>query len=148
MPNFFNRTSKHKVLRDRKKVLISGFFGFLIIGGSTSLSSKTADNHFVNLKVLPKNISSKLLNQIMVDEFSDALGVSCMFCHAEDKSSHKVDYSSDANPQKAIARKMMKMMLKINRQYFTVKHPVVGDSNLVVTCLSCHHGNAFPFPPE
>lgn len=134
---------------NRKKFLATGFFAITVLAAGSALGhGKKNDEHFVNLKVLPKNIGSKLLNQIMVDEFSEGLGVSCMFCHSEDKATHKVDYASDANPQKEMARKMMRMMLKINKKFFGVKHPLVGDSLMVIECISCHHGNAFPYPPE
>jgi hypothetical protein len=99
---------------------------------------------FKNLKVLPKNISSKALSHIMVDEFEDGLGVSCGFCHAEQKGSHKLDYASDAKPEKGIARNMMRMDLKINSKYFQLRHPMIGDSSLVITCNTCHHGQPHP----
>jgi len=134
--------------RNYKIFIVGGLFAFIVVAGGKALGNKKEDDHFVNLKVLPKNITSKDLSKIMVDDFSDGLGVSCGFCHAEIKDSHKLDYESDANPQKDMARKMMKMMLKINRQYFGLKHPMAGDSTLVVNCVSCHHGNAFPFPPQ
>jgi hypothetical protein len=132
----------------KKKFLTAGLFATAVMTAGSALGYNKKDEHFLNLKVLPKNISSRLLNQIMVDEFSDGLGVSCMFCHAEDKNTHKVDYASDANPQKNIARKMMKMTLKINKQYFGARHPLIGDSIMVLKCISCHHGTAFPYPPE
>lgn len=133
---------------NNKKFLVSALFALIVTAGSATLGNDKNDDHFVNLKVLPKNISSKDLSRIMVDDFSDGLGVSCGFCHAEEKGSHKLDYASDANPQKEQARKMMKMMMKINRQYFGLKHPLTGDSTLVINCISCHHGNAFPYPPQ
>jgi len=102
------------------------------------------EEKFKNLRVLPKNISSKDLNRIMVDDFTDGLGVSCGFCHVEDKESHQMDYSSDANPEKKIARQMMLMATNINKHYFKVRHPVIGDSALVVTCYSCHKGVVYP----
>ncbi|MGZ3939345.1 MAG: c-type cytochrome [Flavisolibacter sp.] len=140
--------TKKKNTGSNKIFIVGGLFAFIVTAGGTALGNNKSDDHFVNLKVLPKNISSKNLSKIMVDDFSDGLGVSCGFCHAETKDSHKLDYASDANPQKDMARKMMKMMLKINRQYFGLKHPMAGDSTLVVNCVSCHHGNAFPFPPQ
>jgi hypothetical protein len=140
--------NKCSFLRYKKQFLATGIFALLVTAGSATLGTGKTDDHFVNLKVLPKNISSKNLSKIMVDDFSDGLGVSCGFCHAEAKDSHKLDYASDAKPQKEMARKMMKMALKINRQYFGLKHPLLGDSTLVINCVSCHHGNAFPFPPQ
>lgn len=141
-------SKNNRVLKSRKELIVFGLFCVAIAVGSAALGTNKDSDHFVNLKVLPKNITSKDLSKIMVDDFSDGLGVSCGFCHAEEKDSHRLDYASDANPQKEMARKMMRMALKINRQYFGIKHPLLGDSTLVVNCVSCHHGNAFPFPPQ
>src|SRR6185437_12339714 len=105
---------------------------------------KTPDEQYVNLNVLPKNISSKDLQKIMVDDFEDALGVSCNFCHAADTTTGKFDYASDAKPEKEIARSMMRMTIGINKKYFKVKHPQIGTNALTVTCNTCHNGVAFP----
>lgn len=103
-----------------------------------------ASNDYKNLKVLPKNISSKDLSKIMIDDFEDGLGVSCTFCHAPGKDSLKLDYASDAKPEKLIARRMIKMTMDINRKYFGLKHPLPGDSLLVINCISCHSGQPRP----
>jgi hypothetical protein len=99
---------------------------------------------FKNLKVLPKNISSKALNKIMIDDFEDGLGVTCGFCHVEQKDSHKLDYASDEKPEKQIARLMMRMTLGINKKYFNLKHPLIGDSVLAINCVTCHNGQPRP----
>jgi hypothetical protein len=99
---------------------------------------------FRNLKVLPRHISSKDLNRIMIDEFEDDLGVTCNFCHAENKETHKPDYASDEKPEKEIARTMMRMTLKLNKEYFRIKRPVIGDRALAVTCNTCHNGQPHP----
>ena len=99
---------------------------------------------FKNLKVLPKNISSKELQKIMVDEFQDGLGVGCNYCHAQEKESLHLDYASDEKPEKEIARSMMLMTMDINKKYFGVEHPLIGDSILTISCSSCHHGTPHP----
>ena len=101
-------------------------------------------NEYSNLKVLPRNISSKALQSIMIDEFEDGLGVGCNFCHAEQKGSHRLDYASDAKPEKEIAREMMRMTMKINAKYFKVRHPMIGDPALAISCNSCHRGQPRP----
>ena len=103
---------------------------------------------FTNLKVLPNDISPKALQQIMVDEFQDGLGVGCNFCHANEKGSLHLDYASDEKPEKEIARSMMRMAMDINKKYFEVEHPVIGDSLMAVSCNTCHHGVAHPDPNE
>jgi hypothetical protein len=99
---------------------------------------------FVNLKVLPKNISDSLLYEIMKKDFNRGLGVKCGFCHAPNKDSSGLDFASDAKSEKNIAREMMRMAIGINSQYFKIEHPMIGDQALAVTCVTCHNGKAFP----
>ena len=130
----------------KKYLIVSALAGFVVIAVAATKppATKRADNKFTNLKVLPKDISEKEMNKIMVDEFEDALGVSCNFCHAKQKDSEKLDYASDENPQKENARNMMRMTLEINQKYFMVKHPLIGDSSLQITCNNCHQGQPYP----
>jgi hypothetical protein len=99
---------------------------------------------FVNLKVLPKNISDSLLYQIMEKDFNVALGVKCDYCHAPNKDSTDLDFPSDAKSEKLIARSMMRMEIGINVNYFKIKSAMIGDEALAVTCITCHNGKAFP----
>ena len=105
--------------------------------------SGLSKGEYKNLKVLPKEISSKELSKIMVDDFSDALGVGCGFCHAQGKDSSSIDYTSDAKPEKEMARVMMRMTLRVNKRFFLVKHPALSNE-LVVTCNTCHNGRPRP----
>lgn len=107
-------------------------------------AAATGNRTFENLKVLPKDISSKDLQGIMADDFEDGLGVSCGFCHAAAPGGHGLDFSSDAKPEKAVARKMMRMTLKLNEKYFNVKNPKIGAGTLTITCATCHKGEPFP----
>lgn len=116
----------------------------LTIAVTAGVAALPPANEYKNLKVLPKNISTKDLSKIMVDDFEDGLGVSCGFCHVEQKDSHKLDYASDEKPEKQIARLMMKMTMGINKNYFKLKHPVIGDSILAITCVTCHNGQPRP----
>jgi len=104
----------------------------------------SANSEFRNLRVLPKSISSKDLSKIMIDDFEDGLGVSCTFCHAQGKDSLRLDYASDAKPEKQIARRMMTMTMGINKKYFGLKHPSLGDSVLAINCITCHNGQPRP----
>lgn len=114
------------------------------LAAATSFSTIRAQEQYINLKVLPKNISPKDLQGIMTDEFEDGLGVTCGFCHAGAKNGHGLDFASDAKPEKQIARSMMRMTLGINKKYFKVKHPALGSAALTITCNTCHKGVAFP----
>ena len=128
----------------RKFFVISGISITVFVGIAAVRPGNPPDTKFKNLKVLPKNIPSKVLSSIMVDEFQDDLGVSCNFCHAENKDTHKPDYASDEKPEKLIARSMMRMTMGLNKKYFRLKHPAIGDQSLEVTCATCHHGKSHP----
>lgn len=127
----------------KKFVLITALaITVFLAAASTIQSSDTVK--YTNLKVLPKNISSRQLQSIMADDFEDGLGVSCGFCHANAKDGHGLDFASDAKPEKAITRTMMSMTLDLNKRWLQNKHPKIGDSALVVQCTTCHKGQAFP----
>jgi hypothetical protein len=107
-------------------------------------AAKTGMRPFGNLKVLPKDISSKDLQGIMADDFEDGLGVSCGFCHASAAGGHGLDFVSDAKPEKEIARRMMRMTLDLNKKYFNVRKPLIGSNTLTINCATCHKGEPFP----
>jgi hypothetical protein len=115
-----------------------------VISSVAATTSSKSEVKYTNLKVLPKDISSKDLQEIMVDDFEDGLGVTCGFCHANAKDGHGLDFASDARPEKEIARAMMRMTLGINKKYFKAKHQAIGSNALTVTCTTCHKGEAFP----
>lgn len=139
-----NNFYKYQAMRFNKKFMVITFVMAAIIVSVAATEPSVPKEEFKNLQVLPKDISSKALQGIMVDEFQDALGVSCNFCHAEEKGSHHLDYASDAKPEKEIARSMMRMTMKINREDFQLKDAMVGDSVLAVSCNTCHKGQPHP----
>lgn len=100
-----------------------------------------------NLKILPKNIDHSALIAIMHD-FEHALNYKCGDCHAASTTDpKKLDFASDANPKKDVARHMMKMMAKINKKYFKIKGSFADNyvnAKFDVTCYTCHHGNEHP----
>jgi hypothetical protein len=99
---------------------------------------------FTNLKVLPKDISGDDLSKVM-DGFKTALGVKCNFCHASSATDPKrLDFASDAKPEKDMARSMMKMASKINKKYFHIKDAGAPNAVLAVNCITCHNGKAHP----
>src|ERR1700722_6408035 len=115
---------------------------------AASVKPGSSKNDYTNLQVLPKDIAPKDLQRIMVDEFEDGLGVGCNFCHAQEKGSLHLDYASDAKPEKEIARAMMRMTMDINKKYFQVERPLIGDSLMNISCNTCHRGVAHPEPNE
>jgi len=96
-----------------------------------------------NLKILPKNISKAALDSLM-KSFRLALGVRCNFCHVSlPGTPPKMDFASDDKKEKVMARKMITMMLAINKKYFDKKGPITTTA-LNVTCASCHNGKEKP----
>ena len=99
-----------------------------------------------NLKVLPGDISDIKLDSIM-QTYNVALGVKCNFCHVAKKGLvDSLDYASDADPMKENARRMMRMTIELNKNYFYFDTAVRPEYLNVVTCKTCHRGE--PFPPE
>lgn len=98
-----------------------------------------------NLKVLPRDISDDDLDKVM-DGWKAALGVKCSFCHARsaDTAAHKLDFASDAKPEKGIARHMFQMTAKINKKYFSANKDEKGDIVPAITCMTCHRGTPHP----
>ena len=131
-------------INNKKLIVIGSLCSMIVILTAATNKSKLPGDQYKNLQVLPKDISPTLMNKIMLGEFSDALGVSCGFCHAPNKEGDGLDYASDAKPEKQIARKMLLMTLSINRDYFKIDSPMVGTPSVAVTCNTCHKGDAFP----
>jgi hypothetical protein len=99
-----------------------------------------------NLQVLPKDITVPDLLKTMRG-FTAALGVECQFCHASDPQTHRPNFASDANPDKAIARIMITMTRDINAKYMSqVNDPDATPADKTVTCGTCHRGKSMPAP--
>jgi hypothetical protein len=91
-------------------------------------ASQFAEQKFKNIQVL-KGIPAEQLVPSM--QFIVAsLGVECEFCHVE----HAMD--KDDKKEKVAARKMITMMMAINKAHF--------DGEREVTCYTCHRGAAHP----
>lgn len=111
-------------VRDRKSTR-----ALLLRLGATEAPPNAALN---SASAAPKNL------QILKDaaairptmaSFTAGLGVQCNFCHAPDRS-------SDENPHKGVARKMMVMLNEVNAKF------PAGDAR--VTCYTCHRGENVP----
>jgi hypothetical protein len=99
-----------------------------------------------NLQVLPKDIAVPDLLVIMRG-YTKALGVECGFCHAEDPQAHRLNFASDAKPDKETARTMMRMTDEINAKYLSTIHdPDATTADKTVTCGTCHQGHHMPIP--
>lgn len=130
----------------RKLLTLSALLVFVLMG---FVASETADPVYKNLKVLPKDLNKQQLDKLM-DEFKDALGVKCSFCHVHQKDNPREwDFASDEKPEKTVARKMIAMSNKINKKFFHGKSKY-GDDNAMmeVRCQTCHHGTPHPETKE
>ena len=93
---------------------------------------------FKNLKVLGKKTTHEQLDSTM-KSFNRALGVKCNFCHAPSATDpSKLDFASDENKNKDMARSMMRMTARINKKFFK------GEEVAAVACFTCHNGQKEP----
>lgn len=95
-----------------------------------------------NLQVLPAKSSRASVRGLM-KQYERDLGVSCSYCHVEDRDSGFIDYASDDNPRKNTARIMISMLDDINEKHLAA---LGGDRRYAqaVTCGSCHQGRTSP----
>ena len=130
----------------RKLLIVLSLFGFILMG---FVASRPPANNFKNLKVLPKDISKQHLD-VLMDEFRDALGVKCNFCHVKQKDNpNEWDFASDEKPEKTVARKMLAMSNKINKKYFHGKAKYGQEGAMLeLHCVTCHHGEPHPETEE
>ncbi len=134
---------KPNVMIKVKKVIIMSAIAALVLAVSAFTQPNTIvePNKATNLKVLPKNISEEELTKVMRG-FNAALGVKCGHCHAGKPNGEKgLDFASDANPNKTIAREMIKMTNKINKKYFKEQYQGVVHN---ISCETCHNGKTEP----
>lgn len=91
-------------------------------------SQASAERTFKNIQVLKDIPSDQLIPAMQF--ISASLGVECGFCHVENR------FDLDDKKPKAIARKMMLMVMSVNQNNF--------DSRRKVTCNTCHRGSPLP----
>lgn len=129
-------------MKSNKKITFFGVIIALVFTISAFTSKSVQENNKPkNLKVLSKNISDEELNKVMRG-FNAALGVKCGYCHAPKSNGEKgMDFASDSNPKKNMAREMMKMTKKINKKYFKHEHQSLVKN---ISCETCHNGQAQP----
>ena len=97
---------------------------------------------FTNLQVLPKAITRAELVPIM-RSFALGLGVRCEHCHVgEGNDLSKFDFAADTRPAKAVARQMMRMLARLEREDLKG----VGDParQPKLSCYTCHRGEKTP----
>jgi hypothetical protein len=132
---------------NQKTITLITLVSLAVMATATTI---TNGKKYKNLKVLPQDITEKKLDSIM-DAYSKALKVSCDFCHMAPKKdtfsitpiNNELDFSLD-NEMKENARRMMRMTIDINKNYFYFDSLVKPEYLNVVSCNICHRGNPFP----
>jgi hypothetical protein len=90
--------------------------------------TKTAEQQFKNIQVLKGVPADQVIPTMQF--ISGSLGVECEFCHVEGA------FEKDDKKPKLAARKMITMMIAINKDNF--------EGHREVTCNSCHRGSPHP----
>jgi len=88
----------------------------------------------------PKNLKlldSKSDIRFTMQNFTEALGVQCTYCHVQG------DFAADTNPKKETARKMISMVRLIDTT-FPSSTGVFPDGYHEVDCITCHRGSTKP----
>lgn len=107
------------------------------IAGAQAPSDKPVEQTRKNIQVLKGLPDSQLFN--VMNFMAASLGVRCDFCHVTEGKDPKTGltkwiWESDDKPEKQSARRMMQMVLMIN------KSNTVDFRQNSVTCYSCHRG--------
>ena len=132
------------MLINKKITITASLLAIIAISVAASLPQEREAPKLLNIKVFPKNISYRVLDHEM-DVWAESLGVRCNFCHVRDEKAGKMDFASDAKPEKTTARHMYLMMGKINKKFFGAKKDSLGMMMTTgINCNSCHHGVAHP----
>lgn len=81
-------------------------------GGQTRPKDNPIPSTFVNLQVLPKDISKGELLGIM-KQFSITFNVRCSYCHAVSDDLTQGSFDSEEKPAKQQARELMKTLILV-----------------------------------
>jgi len=92
-------------------------------------ANKRAEEVYANIKALNGVPYGEVIPGMQV--MSEALGVECEHCHSESG-----DRDAEGNPNKDIARDMIRMVRDLNRRSF--------GGRSVVGCYTCHRGSPRP----
>jgi len=94
-----------------------------------SHEDELAETFFKNIEILKDKKASRL--PAMMSALTGLLGVSCSHCHVPN------EWAREDKPTKQTARKMFRMIGRLNKEEF--------DGKNAVSCWTCHRGN--PHPP-
>lgn len=114
---------------------------FTTEGTVSPYNNSDGEGQWVNLKVLPQNITKDSLLGLMKG-YNQALGVKCTYCHV--KKGVNLDAASDDKKEKEYARQMITMTRKINAENFNWANSPEPEKIDHVKCIMCHRGDAKP----
>src|ERR1700704_286012 len=100
---------------------------------TTAPQEKTVDQTHKNIQVL-KGLPDSQLGTVM-NFIAVSMGRRCDFCHVN-KGGNNWVWESDDKPEKLTARKMMTMVLALNKDNFR--------GSPTVSCWTCHRGRNTP----
>jgi hypothetical protein len=110
--------------------------------GAPRATSSQLPTAYTNLQVLPKDITSAELINVMKTA-SVSLGVRCWYCHeGQGDDFSTFNFAADTKAPKETARAMLRLTSQINSALKDVG-PNKGDA-AKVTCQTCHRGNTKP----
>jgi hypothetical protein len=98
-----------------------------------AVQEKTVEQAEKNIKVLTGMPQSQLIP--VMNFFAASMGRRCNYCHVNNQG--QWDYASDAKPEKAAAREMVKLVMDINKTTERLKLDPVS-------CYTCHRGRTSP----
>jgi len=129
-------------MRSRLTLAVLGLFA-AVVCGSAAVTAQIPDE-FSNLKLLDPEISKPDLVGTMKD-WAGGLGVRCNHCHVGPDNLQGMDFASDEKATKRTARRMLELARAINGDLMA-DLPVVeaGQRHQVVSCYTCHRGQAKP----
>ena len=113
--------------------------GWLLLEVRASIAGREgepAESVFRNIQIHRGKPAGAILG-IMRIAYARSLGVGCAHCHDTD------DWSSDAKPQKRIAREMSGMVRQINDELLASIEGLRSERP-VVNCTTCHRGQVTP----
>src|SRR5947209_4861707 len=96
--------------------------------GATATSTKLAEEEYKNIQALKGIPADQVIPSMQF--IAASLGVECEYCHVPRA------FEKDDKKPKVAARKMIGMMMAINKENF--------EGHREVTCYSCHRGSANP----
>ncbi|HXI11770.1 MAG TPA: c-type cytochrome [Thermoanaerobaculia bacterium] len=114
------------------KMVLLTLLGAGYVPAQARSQEKPAPQVYKNIQVFKELPASQL--QAVMTFMAGSLGVKCSHCHAG-------PFDKDDKPEKQTARRMIRMVLDINKGNF--------DGVNAVTCYTCHRGQPTPLtvPP-